>query len=637
VSKQVLIVEDDRALAGMIARAVEAEGYPVRIVHDGEAALEAVRSLAPGLVLLDLLLPRKDGRAVLRALRSEEETRELPVIVISGILRTPAHALEVEQEGAQGFLHKPLARSKLVQTLRELLGPPASKEAHEKGKDSLSLGSTPVAEVLWGAMKRGLTGAFHFQAGKKRKVLFLEKGQPKAIRSNVVRECLGQRMLSAGRISKHALEESLERARAGEGRQGELLVKMGAVSEEEVEDALKHQGEEKLYELFAWTEGSVHFEPDSTCPSLATEIENISSEEVILRGAGHMAPDALERALAPLRGRKVTLDLQSLPRGVQRAPEVEAVETSIAPTRGSADSLMRVHGPSLYALHLFGAVRTDKGGPAATEPPRREAAGSAPAAGSPPSAESPPAAKGPATLVELRKLLADHAKQSHFEVLDVKENAPTSEIKSAFFRLAKRFHPDRYGGEPDEVRMLAGEVFARISAAHETLTDHDRREEYLESLRSGGAEAEAREVSQIVAAEVQFRKGEALLKKKDYPRALELFRWAMEINPEEGEFRALYGWTAYLCNPNDEKARAEARRELERAVDLSPRSVSGYYYLGRLLKACGDTASAERMFRKAVEIAPDHVEASQELRVLRMRREKESEKKGAFGFGRKKG
>ncbi len=138
---------------------------------------------------------------------------------------------------------------------------------------------------------------------------------------------------------------------------------------------------------------------------------------------------------------------------------------------------------------------------------------------------------------------------------------------------------------------------------------------------------------------MQFQKGEVHLKKKEYESALECFKSAMELNPEEGEFQASYGWALSLMNPDDPKTRAEARQHLEKAIDLAPRSVTGYYYLGLLLKGCGERDSAEKMFRKVVERKPEHVEANRELRLFHMRREKggSEAKSGLFGFGRKKG
>jgi CheY-like chemotaxis protein len=628
VAKDVLIVEDDRGLAGMIARAVEREGYPVRVVYDGQAALENIEQSPPGLVLLDLLLPRKDGRAVLEALRSSEKTRELPVIVTSGVLRSPAQGREIEQAGADAFIPKPMARSNLVRVIRNLLGPPPDSDATD-GQDKLSLASTPVPELLWGAMQRGVTGTFNFQTGRKRKMLLLEKGKPTRIRSNIIKECLGQRLLSAGRISKVALDESLRRAKEGEGRQGEVLVKMGAVTADEVDEALRLQGEEKFFELFSWSEGSVCFDGTTKTLDVATPLQNITGEEAILRGVEQMNPDALERGLAPLKGQPVAIDTSSVPRGIRRRPEVETLQKALSDAGGRVEPVLGLHGSVLYALQVMGALTLGTQGEAPTS--ARARASKAEAKPSKPAASL-------ANLDELQETLSAHSTQTHFEVLGVKENAPTSEIKAAFFRLAKRFHPDRYGGEPDEVRISAGEVFARISVAHEVLTDPDQRNEYIETLNQESEEGSPREVSQILTAEVQFQKGEALLKKKDYKRALEQFKWAIELNGEEGEFRALYGWTMYLCNPKDAGAQSSAREELEKAVELAPNSVSGYYYLGRLLKACGEMDSAVKMFKQAIEIDPAHVEANQELRVFRMRKERGSgsDRKGMFGFGRKK-
>jgi hypothetical protein len=66
--------------------------------------------------------------------------------------------------------------------------------------------------------------------------------------------------------------------------------------------------------------------------------------------------------------------------------------------------------------------------------------------------------------------------------------------------------------------------------------------------------------------------------------------------------------------------------------------VTGYYFLGLQRKACGDTDQAERMFRTAVEVQPNHVEAQRELRLAGMRRGKKGQGEGGglFGFGRKK-
>jgi CheY-like chemotaxis protein/DnaJ-domain-containing protein 1 len=545
VSKEVLIVEDDRPLAELLARALKLAGYRARVVHDGDAALEQLGRSKPALVLLDILLPRRDGRSVLAEIREREATRDLPVIAMSGVLRRPKQAHDLEEAGANAFLAKPFQGSALVGLVETFLGPPDSGR-----REGISLTRTSTAEVMWGAMQRGLSGALHFQAGKKRKALLLVEGQPRGVRSNVVRECLGRRLFEAGRIERAALEESLQRARAGEGRQGEILVRMGAVTRKDVDEALLNQGEDKLFELFTWAEGDVWFEPDSEALPLSTPMESYKAEEVILRGVQRMGPDVLRRALQPLRGKHTELDLSGLSEEIQRDPAVERAKEALEAGGGRTDDLLRQHGAVLFALLVFGALRTEEGQPEAKleglpEGPARAAV-----------------KKGPVTHAELLEVRECQAKENHFEILGLRGGASAAECKSAFFALAKRYHPDRFAGEPEEIRALAADVFARISVAHEMLSDPTQRQQYLASLKGKGkGEGEKEDdVSQILTAEVQFQKGEALLRKKEYARALEQFRWALDLNPEEGEYRAMHGTLPGAGGPREGRsARAPLR------------------------------------------------------------------------------
>ena len=79
-----------------------------------------------------------------------------------------------------------------------------------------------------------------------------------------------------------------------------------------------------------------------------------------------------------------------------------------------------------------------------------------------------------------------------------------------------------------------------------------------------------------------------------------------------------------------------ALEQIKKAIALSPQSPAPYYYLGQIRKACGDQVEAEKMFRKTVELRPDHIEANRELRLIQMRRGKGDETVSGRLFGRKK-
>jgi CheY-like chemotaxis protein len=121
VVRSVLVVEDDRFLRRACEVSLRQRGFTVLTAPDGEAALELIRAELPGLVLLDLLMPRMSGLELLRRLRSEERTRALPVLVISNSSREQDVA-ELERLGITGYLVKAnLSLEELGDTVSRIL------------------------------------------------------------------------------------------------------------------------------------------------------------------------------------------------------------------------------------------------------------------------------------------------------------------------------------------------------------------------------------------------------------------------------------------------------------------------------------------------------------------------------------
>ena len=80
---QVLLVEDDSALAQMYRIKLERDGYTVRVAGDGEEAQRLVEEQLPDLIFLDIRLPKMDGLVFLEELRKAERTRNIPVVIVS--------------------------------------------------------------------------------------------------------------------------------------------------------------------------------------------------------------------------------------------------------------------------------------------------------------------------------------------------------------------------------------------------------------------------------------------------------------------------------------------------------------------------------------------------------------------------
>jgi CheY-like chemotaxis protein/curved DNA-binding protein CbpA len=593
MARDVLIVDDDRNLGQALVRLLEGAGFTPRVVHDGVAALEEVQQAPPRAIVLDLLLPRKDGRAVLAELRGSPRTSDIPVIAISGVFRGGAAARELVEAGATAFLQKPFNGGDLLRALQA-----AMPEQEGPGKGAISIRETPAAEVLWKAMSARFSGALHFRQGKLEKLVILRQGIPILVRSNSALECLGRRLFEKGRIERGALEESLRRARLDGVRQGEVLVQLGVMTPEEVAQELRAQSEEKVFELFRWRGGEAWLEPGVEGVEYATEVR-IAPVALVLRGAEQMQLDVIEPRVAHVLGSELALQEGILSPADRGLPNVARVLAAVAPR-------------ALYGLLLVGALGPRKG-------------------------DGPRTASDSPKLKELRTVAREYAAKSYFEILGLDEKAAPNEVRQAFVALAKRFHPDRYRTEPEDVRAAASHLFALISSAQDTLLDPARRREYMHELRGGGSRRETQnEAKRLMEAEQMFQRGDQLVRARDYAAAVRVLHKALDLSPEEGEIHALYGWALFLNQRDDEQARARAIRHLEQGAALAQASATPVYYLAQLRKACGDLGEAQRMFRKVLDLKPDHVEASRELRLLQMRSSKDQDRSGLFGFARKK-
>jgi CheY-like chemotaxis protein len=83
MAKDILLAEDDRFLRRACETKLRQRGFNVRVAVDGDETLALVRERIPDLLLLDLLMPKRDGLSVLEALRADETTRGIPVVILS--------------------------------------------------------------------------------------------------------------------------------------------------------------------------------------------------------------------------------------------------------------------------------------------------------------------------------------------------------------------------------------------------------------------------------------------------------------------------------------------------------------------------------------------------------------------------
>ena len=117
---RILIIEDERALTDVLSYNLQREGYEPIVANDGQEGLRKAQTLLPDAVLLDLMLPVRNGLEVCRELRSGDRTRNLPIIMLT------AKAEETDQVvgfslGADDYVPKPFSVKVLMERIKALL------------------------------------------------------------------------------------------------------------------------------------------------------------------------------------------------------------------------------------------------------------------------------------------------------------------------------------------------------------------------------------------------------------------------------------------------------------------------------------------------------------------------------------
>ena len=145
MTNRVLVVDDDTALAEMLGIVLRAEGFEPVFCADGDQALAVFRESKPDIVLLDVMLPGKDGVEVCRSIRAESG---IPIVMLTARTDTLDVVAGLEN-GADDYIHKPFKPKELVARLRARLRPPAQPLV-----EHLSIGDLEI-DITGHVVRRG--------------------------------------------------------------------------------------------------------------------------------------------------------------------------------------------------------------------------------------------------------------------------------------------------------------------------------------------------------------------------------------------------------------------------------------------------------------------------------------------------
>ena len=123
---RILVVDDEIYIVHILDFSLGMEGYEVLTALDGEQAVEKARAEHPDLIVLDIMMPKLDGYETCKILKAGEDTKNIPVILLSAKGRNVDQKIGFEV-GADDYITKPFSPRKLVERINALLGQSSSQ------------------------------------------------------------------------------------------------------------------------------------------------------------------------------------------------------------------------------------------------------------------------------------------------------------------------------------------------------------------------------------------------------------------------------------------------------------------------------------------------------------------------------
>lgn len=123
-SRRLVYIEDEQEMIDLVRLILQRKGYEVTGASGGRAGLDLVRRMIPDLVLLDLMMPDLDGWEVYQQLKVDEETRHIPVIVVTAKAQSIDKVLGLHIAKVDDYISKPFSPQELLDSVERVLGHP---------------------------------------------------------------------------------------------------------------------------------------------------------------------------------------------------------------------------------------------------------------------------------------------------------------------------------------------------------------------------------------------------------------------------------------------------------------------------------------------------------------------------------
>lgn len=472
---------------------------------------------------------------------------------------------------------------------------------HILGPIKGQLGLHRLSDVLFGLQRQGKTGELEIatKAGIAR--ICFKKGEPILPASTQGDYSAGDILMETGRITADQHKRSLEMAVKTGRRQGAVLVEMGYITASELAEGIYRQAERTIGDLFSLNQGRFTFN-DGLSESGVVALK-LNVESLVYHGVKAIGDtDRIVKGCPPLDSVLYSLTDPHRVAGALLSEDDKSI-LSLTDGKRTVKDIIALSPLSematLKAVHILYNMQMVEG----TEDRDVNASGRQKNAGQDPEAEL-----DPAFLERIERLYRDARSVDYYGILDVSISAPVSEIKKAYHRMAKEFHPDRYLHiESDTLKEKLHVIFSSVNEAYRELTSPKGGDR----TSPAPSDEPSRDVFNKNLAATRFREGMRFYTASQYEQAATLFGQAIYLNDLDAEYHYVYAMALLKCGKMK-----TAEEELKKASRLDPFNSKYTAELGHIYLDLGFKTRAKNTFQKALQFNASDQRALEGMRKL---------------------
>ena len=453
-----------------------------------------------------------------------------------------------------------------------------------------------------------LLKSIHFQNGD---ILFAT--------SNYPNDYLGALLLRAGKINFKQYELAEEYLKTTGKTQGAIFVEQGFIKPKDLFEALVTQVREILFSLFLWENALYNFKevPLATEQSIGLSID---ADEIVQEGLMRISDWTRLVGLLPPLDLILKKNPVQLSKPLKRSSNDNFVFNLIDDQRSIRDILTLASTMALSCAQILNvliaveilipAVTVFKKTEETEENIERQKKSNETQQSGVIEEEVP--WDDLPTEVRIQKIREVYAKisfQNYYQILNVTPRAAREDVKRAYFKLAKRFHPDRYrGGDLLGIEKEIEFIFIYLTRAYDTLLMDDKRSEYDKSLASPFLQKPSEEK----LVQELFDRAESAYLANDLKNAIYFLEEIIRLLPESPENWAVYLRYGQILSRMPGKLR-EAVDAFRKSATLDSSKARPYVELGLAYGKAGLATKSAVAFQEALKREPDNKLAREEL------------------------